>query len=215
MRDNSGLRNEKHRFTEEAETQGSHPPGPVWINCSYPMVTLGLTRALEGHTTVYTGEAPGTVPTSVIICAEDIEGLQVSIEDAKKINPNASVLVFSMRVDLPLARTAFRAGARGFIHAGMSPDQVARAVEVAARGAIVAPRQLVEHLLANEDPVDLGMLSARQREVLEFVVEGLSNAQIAQRLYLSESTIKQHLRAAYKVLGVRNRNEAARVVRGR
>lgn len=215
MRDNSGLRNKQQRFLEEAEPQDSHPLGPVWINCSYPMVALGLIRALEGHATIYTGEAPGAVPASVIICAENVEGLQASIEDAKRTNPNASVLVFSIRVDLPLARTAFRAGARGFIHAGMSPDQVARAVEVAARGEIVAPRQLVEHLLANEDPVDLEMLSARQREVLESVVEGLSNAQIAQRLYLSESTIKQHLRAAYKVLGVRNRNEAARMIRGR
>jgi DNA-binding NarL/FixJ family response regulator len=41
----------------------------------------------------------------------------------------------------------------------------------------------------------------------------LSNAEIAERLYLSESTIKQHLRAAYKLLGVRNRTEAAKAMR--
>jgi DNA-binding NarL/FixJ family response regulator len=45
------------------------------------------------------------------------------------------------------------------------------------------------------------------------VVDGLSNAQIAARLYLSESTVKQHLRAAYKLLGVKNRTEAARLIR--
>jgi DNA-binding NarL/FixJ family response regulator len=48
---------------------------------------------------------------------------------------------------------------------------------------------------------------------LELAVEGLSNAEIAGRLYLSESTIKQHLRAVYKVLGVRNRTEAAKTMR--
>jgi DNA-binding NarL/FixJ family response regulator len=48
---------------------------------------------------------------------------------------------------------------------------------------------------------------------LELVVEGLSNAEIAGLLYLSESTIKQHLRAAYKVLGVHNRTEAAKTMR--
>jgi DNA-binding NarL/FixJ family response regulator len=48
---------------------------------------------------------------------------------------------------------------------------------------------------------------------LELVVEGLSNAEIAGRLYLSESTINQHLRAVYKVLGVRNRTEAAKTMR--
>ena len=45
------------------------------------------------------------------------------------------------------------------------------------------------------------------------VEEGLSNAHIAGRLYLSESTIKQHLRAAYKELGVRNRTQAAKTMR--
>jgi DNA-binding NarL/FixJ family response regulator len=48
---------------------------------------------------------------------------------------------------------------------------------------------------------------------LKLLVEGLSNAQIAARLYLSESTIKQHLRAAYKELGVHNRTEAAKTMR--
>jgi DNA-binding NarL/FixJ family response regulator len=48
---------------------------------------------------------------------------------------------------------------------------------------------------------------------LGYVVEGLSNAEIGGRLYLSESTIKQHLRTIYKVLGVRNRTEAAKTMR--
>jgi DNA-binding NarL/FixJ family response regulator len=66
----------------------------------------------------------------------------------------------------------------------------------------------------NEDvPANLGALSARQREILGYVVEGLSNAEIGRRLYLSESTIKQHLRAAYKLLGVSNRTEAAKTMR--
>jgi DNA-binding NarL/FixJ family response regulator len=48
---------------------------------------------------------------------------------------------------------------------------------------------------------------------LGYVVEGLSNAEIGRRLYLSESTIKQHLRAVYKVLGVHNRTEVAKAMR--
>jgi DNA-binding CsgD family transcriptional regulator/LysM repeat protein len=54
------------------------------------------------------------------------------------------------------------------------------------------------------------LLSARQREVLELVAEGLPNAQIAQRLFITESTVKQHLYKAYKTLEVRNRREAAK-----
>jgi DNA-binding NarL/FixJ family response regulator len=63
------------------------------------------------------------------------------------------------------------------------------------------------------DLPDLEILSFRQRQILELVVEGLSNAEIAGRLYLAESTVKQHLRAAYKLLGVRSRTEAAKLIR--
>jgi DNA-binding NarL/FixJ family response regulator len=59
------------------------------------------------------------------------------------------------------------------------------------------------------------ILSSRQKELLGLIGEGLSNAQITERLFLSESTIKQHLRAAYKVLGVNNRTEAVRLIRSR
>ncbi len=78
----------------------------------------------------------------------------------------------------------------------------------------MAPRGLTEFLLAEGDsPANLDLLSARQREILDLVVEGFTNGQIAKRLFLSESTVKQHLRASYKLLGVRNRTEAARLVR--
>jgi DNA-binding NarL/FixJ family response regulator len=53
---------------------------------------------------------------------------------------------------------------------------------------------------------------ARQREILEHLSEGLTNAQMAKRLFLTESTVKQHLRQAYKALGVSNRTEAARLI---
>jgi DNA-binding NarL/FixJ family response regulator len=118
-------------------------------------------------------------------------------------------------MDLPLARAALRLGARGFIHAGMELDQIARAAEVAARGEIVVPRKIVEYLVTNEGPADLDALTARQREILELVAKGYSNARIAKDLFLSESTVKQHLRATYKVLGVSDRKEAAKLVNGR
>jgi DNA-binding NarL/FixJ family response regulator len=69
-------------------------------------------------------------------------------------------------------------------------------------------------LVVNEEsrPYEgIHLLSARQREVLELAAEGLPNAQIAQRLFVTESTVKQHLYKAYKTLGVRNRREAAKL----
>jgi DNA-binding NarL/FixJ family response regulator len=86
-------------------------------------------------------------------------------------------------------------------------------VDVAAKGELVAPRELLRYVLIEDQGGNLAALSARQREILRYVVEGLSNAEIGKRLYLSESTIKQHLRAAYKLLGVSNRTEAANLFR--
>ncbi len=79
---------------------------------------------------------------------------------------HGSVLVFGMRMDLPLAKSALQAGARGFIHVGMGSEQIVRAVEVAVEGAIVAPRALLEFLLFDEKRADPGVLSIRQREIL-------------------------------------------------
>ena len=140
--------------------------------------------------------------------------LAVEVKRLKEENPEATILVFGSGLDLPLARAALRAGARGFIHAGMTPKQLIQAVRVAAEGEIVAPRRLLEYLRNHEERTDLIALKARQREILGLVVEGLSNAEIGNRLHLSESTIKQHLRAAYKALGVKNRTEAAKLIRG-
>ena len=90
-----------------------------------------------------------------------------------------------------------------------------RAVKMASEGEIVAPRQLLEYLISSDDVVDLNILPERQREILELVGDGLTNAQVAKKLYLTESTVKQHLRSAYKALGVKNRTEAAKLVRER
>jgi DNA-binding NarL/FixJ family response regulator len=124
------------------------------------------------------------------------------------------LLVLASQLDLGLAWATLKNGADGFVHAMMHPAQVLRAVEVVQKGELAAPRQLLGYyLLSQIENPKIRALSARQVEILELVVEGLSNAQIAGRLYLSESTIKQHLRAVYRVLGVRNRTEAAKTMR--
>src|SRR5919107_2250177 len=131
----------------------------------------------------------------------------------RELYPEVPLLVLGSQLDLGLAFAALKNGADGFVHAQMDPAQVLRAVEVVQKGELAAPRGLLRYLLHHNEKPEIGELSARQREILELVVEGLSNAQIAGRLYLSESTIKQHLRAAYKVLGVHNRTEAAKTMR--
>lgn len=191
--------------------------GLVWIDCPYPVAAVGLARILETQASVHVGRQPPLdrhAPSSVILGLGGVEGLSEGVKRIRECSPDALILVFSMFLDLAVARSALRAGARGYIHAGMQPDQIVRAVKVALKGQIVAPRQLLEYLIANEDVADLDhILSSRQREILELVGDGLTNTQIAKRLFLTESTVKQHLRGAYKILGVNNRLEASKLVR--
>jgi DNA-binding NarL/FixJ family response regulator len=187
----------------------------VWVDCPPSVVGNGLVRALEEQNRVHQGPTPpGDVPSCVILCASGPEDLHERVRSYRELSPDSPpILVFGPRLDLPLAYDALKAGASGFVHAEMTPDQLVRAVSLAAKGELVAPRALLQYLLAEVEPANLAALSARQREILGYVVEGRSNAEIARNLFLSESTIKQHLRAAYKLLEVNNRTEAANLFR--
>jgi DNA-binding NarL/FixJ family response regulator len=181
------------------------------------VVTAGLLRTLEEHAQIHTGsEPPEEVPSCIVLYTNGQENLSERVEQHRELSSYTSpILIFGSQLNLPLARDALQAGASGFVHAGMTPDQLVRAIAVATRGEIVTPRELVRYLIDEQmaESGSLSTLSTRQREILELVAEGLSNAEIAKRLFLSESTIKQHLRGTYKLLGVNNRTEAANLFR--
>jgi DNA-binding NarL/FixJ family response regulator len=195
------------------------PLRAVWIKSSSWVFAIGLESALKKRgTRLYRGlQAPQDATPSVVVYSPEGENeLASGVQELNELAPDAAIVVFGASLDLSLARAAVRAGADGFLHAGMPPEQIARALEKARDGEEVLPRELLRELvaemIAKERGPDLSGLSSRKVEILEMVAEGLSNAQIAQRVYLSESTVKQHLRMAYKALGVKNRNQAARLL---
>lgn len=191
--------------------------GKVWIYCPYPVLARGLIGVVSSEAEVHHGEKPpeSGSPSCVLVCSDNEEEIERVVRDVRSQAPGSPVIVFGLSSDLALVRAALRAGARGFVHSGMEPSQINRALSVATKGEVVIPRDLLKDLVADEAPVDLSGLTPRQREILGLVVEGKTNAQIGRELYLSESTIKQHLRAAFKGLRVSNRTEAARLLRGR
>ena len=198
------------------KTSAAKPLGLVWVlTPSYSITTAGLKQVLEGKAEVCIGgESSARSPSCVVLCAGGMEeDCLEGMGRIRELYPGVPLLILGSHLDLALAWATLKNGADGFVHAEMHPAQVLSAVEVVQKGELAAPRQLLGYFLSqNEDP-KIGDLSARGREILELVVEGLSNAEIAGRLYLSESTIKQHLRAVYKVLGVRNSTEAAKTMR--
>lgn len=193
------------------------PLGLIWIKSDYPTLSLGLEKMLGAKAHVYRGQKPPVQasPSVVIYCPNGEDSVS-QIEQLKAQVPDIPCLVFSLQIDLQAVRAAIKAGAQGYIHAGMSPEQIARALLLALEGEVVLPRELLKTIVDKHlrpEPPDLSGLRPRQLEILELVVEGLSNGEIAQRLWVTESTVKQHLRGAYKILGVKSRIEAARAFR--
>ena len=112
---------------------------------------------------------------------------------------------------------ALRAGASGFMLKDAPPEELLAAVRVIARGdALLAPaitRRVVEHFgrlpaASDENRERLDELTAREREVLELVAQGKSNAEIAAALVVGEGTVKTHVRNLLAKLGVRDRVQA-------
>jgi DNA-binding NarL/FixJ family response regulator len=200
------------------EAWAANPLGLVWVIIPpHSLVAVGIEKALKGKADVRFGaNSFAGSPSCVVLYADGTKENGVDgMGRIRELYPGVPLLVFGPRLDLALAWAALKHGADGFVHAAMNRGQVVKAVEVAQKGELVAPRELLRYLVVNQDkaPPDVGGLSPRQREVLVLAAEELSNAEIAGRLYLSESTVKQHLRAAYKLLGVRNRTEAAKTMK--
>jgi len=119
--------------------------------------------------------------------------------------PRAQVVVVSPAASGNAVRKAVEAGAAGVV---LEP-QLEAALEVtilaAHAGQLSVPRQLGQYVARPK-------LSFREKQTLGMVVLGFSNLEIAERLYVTESTVKSHLSTAYKKLGVRSRAEAAALI---
>jgi DNA-binding NarL/FixJ family response regulator len=113
---------------------------------------------------------------------------------------------------------ALRAGASGFLLKDVQPAQLVDAVRVVARGdALLAPtvtRRLLDRFAQalpgppEAPPPELEELTEREREVLALLAGGLSNAELAQRLVVSETTVKTHVSSILRKLGLRDRVQA-------
>jgi two-component system NarL family response regulator len=129
-------------------------------------------------------------------------------------HPAIEVLILTVSERDDDLYAALRLGAAGYLLKDMPPAELVDAVLEAGRGEPrIAPR-LARRMLAELDDGGaaadpLAALSAREREILGLVAEGLRNREIAERLFLSEATVKTHVRNVLKKLRFRNRAQAA------
>ena len=118
-----------------------------------------------------------------------------------------SVVVLSSFSERRMVLEAIDAGAAGYLLKDGGMDDIVRAVRAAANGEAPLSPRAAQAILSARPARQLPELSAREREVVELVVEGLKNKDVADRLGISEKTVKTHLTHVYQRLGVTTRSD--------
>jgi NarL family two-component system response regulator LiaR len=135
------------------------------------------------------------------------------VESTKAIReqyPDVQVLALTSFYDRELVQRAMQAGAIGYLLKGISRERLGEAIRSAHARQPTLSAEAVEALVRPpQSPQGLGQdLSKREREVLELLAEGLSNAEIAERLFVSIAAVKYHVSNILSKLGATNRTEA-------
>jgi DNA-binding NarL/FixJ family response regulator len=166
---------------------------------------IHLTRALRPEVVVMDVRMPG------------VDGLEATRQIVQQTPEGPRILILTTFELDEYVFGALRAGASGFLLKRSSPEVLIEGIKVVAVGdGLLAPsvtRRLIQEFARQPDPsaspaAPLETLTQREREVLTLVGAGLSNGELAARLYISEATVKTHVKRILMKLGLRDRIQA-------
>jgi DNA-binding NarL/FixJ family response regulator len=199
----------------------------VLLADDHRMLREGLHRSLTEEGFDVVGEADNG-EQAVSLAAElqpDIVLMDVSmprmdgVEATRAIRATGSetrILMLTMHADKDVLADAIRAGASGYLVKDCSTEEVAEAIRMAANGdtdlsPLLAASMLdeVRRLEAPTEPVDEEhVITKREEEVLQRIADGCSTSEVAQQLFISQKTVKNHLASIYQKLDARDRTQA-------
>ncbi len=188
----------------------------------HPMLRDGLRRSLTEEGFEVVGEASdgfeaidmaGELRPQVVLMDVTMPNCD-GVEATRRIRatlPDVRVVMLTMHADKDVLQRALEAGASGYLVKDCSLDEIADAVNMAAGDADLSP-SLASSMLAEvrrlDEPDAERVVTKREEEVLQLIADGCSTGEVAERLYISQKTVKNHLASIYQKLDARDRTQA-------
>lgn len=190
------------------------------------MLREGLRRSMTEHGFDVIGEASdgaqavdmaGELSPDVIlmdVTMPELDGVEAT-RLVKAANPAIRVIMLTMHADQEVLAAAIRSGASGYLVKDCSTEEIADAIRSAVSGETTLSPALAASMLnevrkldAPEAPEEDRIVTKREEEVLQLIADGCSTPEVAERLYISQKTVKNHLASIYQKLDARDRTQA-------
>lgn len=144
----------------------------------------------------------------------EVDGVEAT-RQIRQALPDVRVVMLTMHADQEVLAAAIRAGASGYLVKDCSTEEIASAVRMAASGETALSPQLAASML-NEvrkldkptAPDEERVVTRREEEVLQLIADGCSTSEVAEKLFISQKTVKNHLASIYQKLDARDRTQA-------
>jgi DNA-binding NarL/FixJ family response regulator len=189
------------------------------------MLREGLSRSMSEHGFDVVGEARDGVEAvnMAYSLAPDVVLMDVSmpemdgVEACRQVRlavPGAKVVMLTMHADQDVLANAIRAGACGYLVKDCSTEEIAEAVRMASNGDTALSPQLAASMLDEVRKLDMApsreerVVTKREEEVLQSIADGCSTSEVAEQMYISQKTVKNHLASIYQKLDARDRTQA-------
>lgn len=197
-------------------------PVRIALMNDYEIVVRGLERLLSGQEPLQVVEIDcqrDPVQPVDIVLYDAFAQSRSQIEELHRLGALPHVgrlVVYTWALQPEHARAALEAGASGYLAKGMSAEDLASALLRVHAGEVVVAEPIeadvpddVRDAPAGQDwPGRDAGLSSREAETLGMITQGMTNQQIAERLFLSPNTLKRYIRTAYRKIGVQRRSQA-------
>lgn len=144
----------------------------------------------------------------------EVDGVEAT-RQIRQAHPEIRVVMLTMHADQEVLAAAIRAGASGYLVKDCSTDEIASAVRMASSGETALSPQLAASMLDEvrkldqpSAPEEERVVTRREEEVLQLIADGCSTSEVAEQLFISQKTVKNHLASIYQKLDARDRTQA-------